>query len=159
MPYDALGKREIPILSVLTITGSSGKAKEDILHDTLKLAAGHLKGKEWCDNAKGLEAYPALIGIFNEEPDIAASWNAGYYLGTYGALKEYAYKYFEKVGETKLARLYREVFKAWIEAFKIKTNEDMTLPVPRSRVVSLLKSAYENEKEAVKIMESITIGK
>lgn len=158
MPYDALGKREIPILSVLTITGSSGKAKEDILHDTLKLAAGHLKGKEWCDNAKGLEAYPALIGIFNEEPDIAASWNAGYYLGTYGALKEYAYKYFEKVGETKLARLYREVFKAWIEAFKIKTNEDMTLPVPRSRVVSLLKSAYENEKEAVKLMESITMG-
>jgi hypothetical protein len=71
-------------------------------------------------------------------------------------LKEYAYKYFEKVGETKLEGLYREVFKDWIEAFNIKTNEDMILPDPRSRVVSLLKTAYENEKEAVRIMESLT---
>jgi hypothetical protein len=73
MPYDSLGKRELPLLSVLTITGSSDKTKEDILHDTMKLAISHLKGKEWCDNAKGLDAYPALIKIFDEYPDIASS--------------------------------------------------------------------------------------
>lgn len=38
-----------------------------------------------------LDAYPALIGLFDDNPDIAASWNAEYYLGTYAALKEYAY--------------------------------------------------------------------
>jgi len=155
MPYNALGKREIPILSVLTITGKSDKAKDDILRDTLKLAVNHLKGGEWCDNAKGLDAYPALIRIFDEKPDIAASWNAEYFLGTYGALKEYAFKYFEKSGKTELAKLYRDVFNAWMEAFKVKTNEDATLPEVRARIASLLSDAYNYEKEAVQIMESL----
>ena len=157
MPYDALGKRELPILSVLTITGSSDKTKEGILHDTMKLALTHLKGGEWCDNVKGLDAYPALIRIFDENPDIASSWNAEYFLGTYGALKEYAYKYFEKVGQAELAELYRAVFKAWMEAFKIKAIEDATSTEVRARIVSLLKSAYENEKKAVQTMDLITI--
>jgi hypothetical protein len=85
-----------------------------------KLAVNHLKGGEWCDNAKGLDAYPALIRIFEDNPGIAASWNAEYFLGTYGALKEYAYKYFEKAGKTELAEIYKAVFNAWMEAFKIK---------------------------------------
>lgn len=155
MPYAALGKRELPLLSVLTITGSFDKTKEAILHDTMKLAVNHLKGGEWCENAKGLDAYPALIRIFDENPDIASSWNAEYFLGTYGALKEYTYKYFEKSGKAELAELYRAVFNAWMEAFKIKTNKDATLPDVRASIVSLLKSAYENEKEAVHIMESL----
>lgn len=155
MPYDALGKRELPILSVLTIAGRADKAKEDILRDTMKLAVSHLKGGEWCDNAKGLDAYPALIGIFNDNPDIAASWNAEYFLGTYGALKEYAYKYFEKAGKTELAELYRAVFNAWMEAFKIKTIEDATSPETRAKIAALLESAYENEKKAVQVMESL----
>jgi hypothetical protein len=155
MPYDALGKRELPILSVLTITGSSDKTKEAILYDTMKLAVNHLNGGEWCDNAKGLDAYPALIRIFDENPDIASSWNSEYFLGTYGALKKYAYKYFEKAGKAELAELYSAVFNSWMEAFKIKTNEDATSPTVRTRIVSLLKSAYENEKEAVQIMESL----
>lgn len=156
MPYDVLGKRELPLLSVLTITGTSDKTKEDILNDTMKLAVNHLKGYEWCDNAKGLDAYSALIRIFNENPDVASSWKAEYILGTYGALKEYAYKYFEKVGQAKLAEIYRAVFSAWIEAFKIKKDEDSTSPKVRERIVSLLKSAYESEKEATQIMESLT---
>jgi len=157
MPYDALGKREIPILSVLTITGGSSKAKEDILRDTMKLAVHHLKGKEWCENAKGLDAYPALIRIFNDNPDISASWNAEYFLGTYAALKEYAYKYFEKAGMAGLAELYRAIFNAWMEAFKIKSDEDATSHEIRARIVSLLESAYENESKAVQIMESLDI--
>lgn len=157
MSYDSLGKRELPILSVLTITGNTDKKDESILNDTMKMAVNHLKGVEWCDNYKGLEAYPALIKIFEESPDIASSWNAEYYLGTYGALKEYAFKYFEKAGKSKLAKIYRAVFNAWMEALKIKTNEDATSSEVRERIVSLLKSAYKNEIEAVWIMESLTI--
>lgn len=155
MPYGLLGKRELPILSVLTITGNTDKKKETILHDTMKLAVNHLKGGEWCDNAKGLEAYPALIKIFEGNPDIASSWNAEYFLGTYGALKEYAFKYFEKTGKSKLAETYKAVFNAWVEALKIKTNEDSTTHDVREKIVSLLKSAYKNEIEAVQIMESM----
>lgn len=155
MPYNVLGKRELPILSVLTVTGCTGKSKEDILQDTMKLAVSHLKGEEWCDNAKGLDAYPALIRIFKENPDIAASWNAEYFLGTYGALKEYACKYFEKYNMPELSRLYRDVYNFWMEAFVIKRNEDATQPEVRARIASLLESAYEKEVKAVEIMESI----
>lgn len=155
MPYNELGKRELPILSVLTVTGCTGKSKEDILQDTMKLAVSHLKGEEWCDNAKGLDAYPALIRIFKENPDIAASWNAEYFLGTYGALKEYACKYFEKYNMPELSRLYRDVYNSWMEAFVIKRNEDATQPEVRARIASLLESAYEKEVKAVEIMESI----
>lgn len=59
MPYPVLGKREIPILNVLTITGCSDKSKDEMLLDTMKLAVQHLRGHEWCDNAKGLDAYRA----------------------------------------------------------------------------------------------------
>lgn len=155
MPYNELGKRELPILSVLTVTGCTGKSKEDILQDTMKLAVSHLKGEEWCDNAKGLDAYPALIRIFKENPDIAASWNAEYFLGTYGALKEYACKYFEKYNMPELSRLYRDVYNSWMEAFVIKRNEDATQPEVRARIASLLESAYEKEVKTVEIMESI----
>ncbi|HHW23508.1 MAG TPA: hypothetical protein GXX26_11615 [Clostridiaceae bacterium] len=154
MPYEVLGKREIPILSVLTITGIADKSKEDILRDTMKLAVNHLKGGEWCENAKGLDAYPALIRIFDENPDISASWNAEYFLGTYGALKEYACRYFEKAGISELARIYKDVFNTWMEAFRIKISEDATSPEVRAKIVSLLRSAYEDEEEAVRIMKS-----
>lgn len=155
MPYEVLGKCEVPILSVLTITGSSDKTNEEILYDTMRMAVNHLKGNEWCSNAKGLDAYPALIKVFNENPDAASSWNAEYFLGTYGALKEYIYKYFKKNKMQRLSEIYRNVFNAWMEAFKIKTNEDATLTEVRIRIVSLLNNAYEQEKEAVQIMESI----
>ncbi len=156
MPYDILGKRELPILSVLTITGISDKTEETILYDTMKLVITHLNGDEWCDNAKGLDAYLALIKIFDENPDISSSWNAEYFLGTYGALKEYAYKYFAKSGQTELAEIYKAVFNAWNGAFKIKISEDASLLVVREKISSLLKLAYDNEKKAVQIMQALT---
>lgn len=155
MPYDVLGKRELPILSVLTITGKSDKSQDDILKDTMKLAVTHLNGEEWCDNAKGLEAYPRLISIFESNPDIAASWNADYFLGTYGALKEFAYIYFKKAGQTELAQINKEVFESWLNAFKIKTSQDAALSEVRAKIVSLLQSAYKNEKKAVEIMTAL----
>jgi len=152
MPYSQLGKREIPILSVLTVTGKSNKSKESILVDTKKLAVNHLKGNEWCENAQGLEAYPALIKHFEGEFNPEASWNLEYFLGTYGALKYYAWKYFDKMGETVLANLYKAVYEAWQEAFKIKTTQDFSQTEIRKNIAALLKSAHENEVKAVDIM-------
>lgn len=155
MPYDVLGKRELPILSVLTITGKSDKAQDDILNDTMKLAVTHLNGEEWCENAKGLEAYPRLISIFEDNPDIASTWNADYFLGTYGALKEFAYIYLKKTGQKELAQIYKEIFESWLNAFKIKTSQDAALSEVRAKIVSLLQSAYKNEKKAVEIMTAL----
>lgn len=152
MPYNVLGKRELPLLSVLTITGKAEKTQDEIFKDTIKLVVSHLKGEEWCDNAKGMEAYPALIRHFTDafKPDI--SWNMEYYLGTYAALKYYSYKYFEKMGKTELAAIYKVVFDDWQEAFTIKTTKDISNGDNRSKVAGLLKEAYENEQKGLEIM-------
>lgn len=156
MPYDVLGKREIPILSVLTVTGKSDKSREEIYHDTLRLAVSHLRGREWCDrNMSGLEVYPALISFFDEKFSQDLSWNMEYSLGTYGALKLYAYRYFEKVGSQELAGLYRKVYENWITAFNIKRNEDVNDRNVRERIIGLLKDSRECEIRAVEKMESI----
>ena len=159
LAYDSLGKRELPILSVLTVTGTSGKTQDDILRDTLKLAVSHLRGEEWCDNAKGLEAYLALIRHFEADdptsPGFAVSWNMEYLLGTYGALKYYAWKYFEKMKQTELAGIYKAVYDAWQEAFKIKKEQDVSQPEAKAKIASLLKFAHENEKQAVEIMSGL----
>ncbi len=152
MPYEMLGKRELPILSVLAVTEKNYKPQEEILHDTMKLAISHLKGEELCENSNGLEAYPALIKHFegNFNPDL--SWNMEYFLGTFGALKEYAWKYFEKTDQSALASIYKEIFKAWQEAFLSKTSQDAGDPLVCAKIAALLKSAYENETKAVEIM-------
>jgi len=152
MPYDQLGKREIPILSVLTLTGASGKPPKDILRGTKKLAVTHLTGGEWCSNAKGLDAYPELIRHFGEQANPDLSWNMEYYLGTYGALKFYAWKYFARMDEKELAAIYRDVHEAWLEAFNIKKNRSISLPETRKEIAALLESAHALEREAVERM-------
>lgn len=152
MPYDKLGKREIPILSVLTLTGKSDKPQDAILYDTKKLAVFHLEGGEYCENACGLEAYPALVRHLENDFNLALSWNIEYFLGTFGALKYYAWKYFERTGEMKLSELYRAVYDAWQESFRIKTTKDISRLEVREKIALLLKSAQEDEMRAVELM-------
>ncbi|MGI6152048.1 MAG: hypothetical protein ACOYIR_08895 [Christensenellales bacterium] len=150
MPFDALGKGEIPILSVLTVTGTTEKPQEAILRHTMRLAVQHLTGQEWCDNEKGLAAYDALIRVFSERPESTAFWNAEYFLGTHGALKEYAWKYFERCGENVLAELYRAVFDDWMRAFELLRTGGENVAAD---IVKLLQTAHENESLAVEIMQ------
>ena len=152
MPYDTLGKRELPLLSVLTITGASGKSKEKILKDTMKIAVEHLTSMEWCENAKGLDAYPALIKHFEGEFNPDTSWNMEYFLGTYSGLKYYAWRYFEKIKQKQLAEIYKSIYDSWYRAFQIKTSEDASDPAAMGKISSLLKSAHESEIQAVNIM-------
>jgi hypothetical protein len=152
MPYEILGKREIPILSVLTITGAGDKTKAEILKDTVKLALGHLQGEEWCENKKGLEAYPALLEWFNNEIDPNNSWSTEYYLGTYASLKYYAWKYFKKEKQEKLAEIYKDIHESWLQGFQIKTSEDIGQAAVREKIFVLLAFAYEKEKEAAEVM-------
>jgi len=151
--YDTLGKREIPILSVLTVVGKSDKSQEDIYYDTLKIAVSHLRGKEWCENKAGLEAYPALMAFFDEKFSLDLSWNMEYYLGTYGALKLYAFKYFEKVRSNDLANIYKRVYENWIKAFNLKRSEDISAGNVRKQIIGLLKDSHDCEMKAAEKME------
>lgn len=152
LPYEKLGKLEIPVLSVLTVTGSEEKSPDEILARTKKLALSHLNGEEWCDNAKGIAAYDALIGFVLEKLSPDTAWNLEYYLGTYGALKWYAWKFFEKYKEPYLAYLYRTVYEAWQEAFDLRRSQDATLEPVRRKIAELLSGARKAEQEAVKYL-------
>jgi hypothetical protein len=153
MDYSLLGRREMPMLNVVTITGINNKKQEDIIADTLKLAKAHLNGEEWCDNIKGLAAYPALIQFFEmDDKQYAACWNMEYYLGTYTALKWYAYKFFEKYDLSELRDLYKTVYEAWQKAYELKKTTDLTDANNCKVIAQLLRTAQECEKKALILM-------
>lgn len=153
VPYDSLGRLELPILSVAAVTGEVPKNPETLLADTKKLALAHLEGKEWCDNAKGLAAYDTLIGFVREKLTADTWWNLEYYLGTYAALKWYAWKFFAKYGEGKLAEDYRKIHEAWQEAFELKCVSVASDSAVREKIVHLLESARQLESVAAEKMK------
>lgn len=152
IPYEKLGKLELPILSVLTVVGKNKKAKDELVADTKKLALSHLRGEEWCENAKGFAAYDALIEFVGSKLSVDTAWNLEYYLGTYAALKWYAWKFFEKYNEQELAELYKSVYEAWKSAFDCKCVCDITDEEERIQILNALEVAKKAEMRAMDIM-------
>ncbi len=155
MPYTQLGQRELPLLSVLTLTGYHPKPADCLLRDTMALAVSHLRGNEWCENAQGLAAYPALYRHLDaEDGSIAASWNMEYFLGTYAPLKWYAWQFFAAYEQTVLADRYQRIYHCLKAAFDEKTTKDFSISANRQAASVLLKEAEQIECEAVCAMES-----
>lgn len=146
LPYEKLGRLELPILSVLTVVGKQEKASEVLVTDTIKLSRAHLRGEEWCDNAKGLAAYDTILSFITEKWSDNAAWQLEYYLGTYAALKWYAWKFFEKYNEIQCAEQYKTIYEAWKEAFDIKCKKG-TDERSRAEIAELLKKANAMEEE------------
>lgn len=55
--------------------------------------------------------------------------------------------------QIELALIYKMVYVAWMEAFKIKTGEDVTQSEVYVKKHSLLNSAYEHENKAVILLK------
>lgn len=151
--YEQLGKMEIPILSVLTVTGKNEKGKEEIFKDTIKLAVTHYEGKEWCENPQGLAAYDTLMNFIKSQYTNEVSWHLEYYLGTYGALKYYAYEYFKKNETDELTNCYTVVYENWVKAFALKQKEDIEKEEVRDKVLEYLKCAKKAEVRAFELMK------
>ena len=154
LPYSKLGRLDLPILSVLTVVGKAEKTDEQLLTDTKQLALNHLRGKEWCENAKGLTAYDALIDFIANRLTSQTAWNLEYTLGTYAALKWYAWKFFEKHRETELADLYRTIYESWKRAFDLQRARDATLPEVREEICAFLQASKAAESRACEIMDT-----
>ena len=154
IPYEKLGKCEIPILSVLTVTGKQEKDKKQLLADTKALATAHLCGEEWCDNAKGLAAYDTIIGFITENTAAELPWELEYYLGTYAALKWYAWKFFEKYQDNECTVIYRTIHTAWQNAFDILRDEKISVEAKRKEIVEQLNRAKETEMEALNLLSN-----
>ena len=150
IPYEKLGQLDIPILSVLTVVGISPKLSDELLSDTKRLAASHLRGEEWCCNAKGLAAYSALIEFIDTKLTADTLWNLEYMLGTYAALKWYAWKFFEKYQEDELAALYQEIYQAWQGAFDLLKAADIL--EHKTDLILLLQKAQAAETTACDIL-------
>ena len=145
--YDKLGKLEIQILSVLTVGNQNDKSVKQIVADTKKLAVSHLRGEEWCDNAQGIAAYNALCNFISEKLTSDETWQLEYYLGTYAALKWYAWQFFDKYEEKECAQIYECVYKAWQAAFDIAKSGDVTNELARKEIVDLLMEAKNAEQK------------
>lgn len=158
VPYEKLGCLEIPILSVLTVTGVTDKTKEEIYRGTKAIAAAHLRGEEWCDNAKGLEAFDALIHCVKTLPEDAA-WNVEYALGTYSALRWYAQDYFRKCleegyGDEALFCLYRRSYAEWNLAWQALREGSFADAAVREKIAFHLQQAKQAETAALAILEN-----
>ena len=145
--YDKLGKLEIQILSVLTVRNKSDKSVKQIVADTKQLAVSHLRGEEWCENAKGIAAYDALCNFISGKFTSDFAWQLEYYLGTYAALKWYAWQFFDKYEEKECAEIYESVYKAWQAAFDIVKSGNATNEINKLRIIDLLVEAKRLEEK------------
>lgn len=153
IPYEKLGKLDLPILSVLTIRGRKERSQEDITKGMLTLAVSHLKGEEWCDNKQGMDAYLALIDCIRNQLTEELAWNLEYYLGTYAALKKYAFNYFQKYNIADLAESYRIVYERWYQAYNAAKNKDISSDETKKELIQYLQGAYEAERKALEQMQ------
>ena len=154
LPYERLGKGDIPILNVLTITGFRERSEEEILYGTLKMAAAHLRGEEWSESASGLAVYPVLLERLQKPFSQEEAGNLRYVLGACAPLKQYAAAFLEKYGQLFLSELYRKCFLCWQSAFETAAR----LPGDSSagtQISSFLKAAQELETEAARTMQQI----
>ena len=149
--YDKLGKLEIPILSVLTVSHKSDKAVEQVVTDTKQLAASHLRGEEWCNNAKGIMAYDTLCCFISEKFTPDDAWQLEYYLGTYAALKWYAWKFFDKYEEKECAEIYESVYKLWQAAFDIGKKGGAVDGLNKREIINLLLEAKKFEEKFMQL--------
>ena len=147
--YEKFGKLDLPILSVLTVTGKCPKLPGKLVADTKALAVTHLTGGEWCDNPKGIAAYDTLISFVRERLSTDTLWNLEYYLGTFAALRYYAAKFFEKYDEDELAGLYKNIYDCWSKAFGLVSKGLEA----RDEIAALLENAKAYEISALKAME------
>ena len=158
-PYAKLGNLDIPFLSVLTPCAYTPKPASELVRDTVRLAAAHLRGEEWSSgNASGLAAYPALIACV-ESGMYDSTWNLDYYLGTYAALKSHAAAFYEKhsadIPSCKpLAKEYRIIADAWLTAFR-DNRSDGHPTEKRHAVAALLRTAHAAEARALAVMEAL----
>lgn len=153
LPNERLGQLDIPILSVLTVTGGAPKPSEQLIADTKALIASHLRGEEWCDNAQGLSAYDTIIRFVRDSLSEDTLWNLEYYLGTYAALRRYAWGFFEKYGEQELANLYETVHRLWQQAFELKTKQNALDENVREQIIALLEKAKQAEACVLEILQ------
>lgn len=153
LPYAKLGRGEVPILSVLVITDAYERNGAELLLSTKRMAAAHLRGEEWCDNAKGLAAYDAITDFLMKHSAEELPWELEYYLGTYAALKWYAQEFFFKYEEEECAAKYRRIYSAWQNAFDILRQDDLYLEEKKRNIIHLLKNCKLTEEEALRILE------
>ena len=150
-----LGNLEIPILSVLAITGKVQRTPEELFQNTLRLAVNHLEGKESGENPSGMAAYDQLLETLTTSYNQDMSWNLEYYLGTYAALKWHVAAYFGRQGQEDLARLYDCIWRCWSDAFYIKKDESKETAAAIPAIIEKLKQARNAEQEALKRMKEL----
>ncbi len=152
LPYEKLGQLEIPILSVLTLTGYEKRPMEEIVKETFRLAAEHLRGNEWCENASGLAAFPVLLE-FIKNTEGPLPWQLEYTLGNIAGLRYFAWRFMEKHASAPLAELYRLSYEAWMKAFTLKRTKDCSEQIVKNEITACLEAACSYEQQVLPLLD------
>jgi len=152
LDFDKLGRREIPVLFVMTITGWNEPQK--LIDKLLNIIVDHNEGKEAIalpDYKEGYEAYDHWINKMTTlESD---DFDSRYYFETYKEMKEHAAKYFQEFAKkdetyTNLSNAFNELAKVYENLLSYRNMPDY--PDNRDTIISELKSAKAIEKRIYK---------
>lgn len=157
LDYDKLGQREIPILSVLTVTDKIPVDKTEQLESTLRIAASHARGGEPCDNASGLAAYDALLDLCQQDVQ-ENDWSWQYTLGTFCDLRYFAWQYLQKAAAADpslaaAAGRYHDVYAAWRQAYDAHASK-LTSAEKREAIHGQMKKAAAAERSGIEAIEA-----
>lgn len=161
MPYEQLGKREIPILSVTIPGGPDGLTLRELAPRTMHMAINHANGEEWEERPayeNGLAAYPIWASLIKGIDQ--TGFSSQYYAGTYAHLRDCAAAYLAELarndGRVKpAADAYARVAAHLKEARDARADAAFPTPALLDRMEQSILAAYEEEKMAVDLLEGL----
>jgi hypothetical protein len=159
LPYDKLGRREIPILSV-TIPGKTIELNEtELLKSTLQMAVAHAHQNEWEDRPEyqdGLLAYKVWSqAMGNVTTD---DWPSRYYIQTYECMRRYAAEYLLSLakdikGLEVAAQYYQNVHNYLSELLSMRNDSSFPNPILIAQMQELILKAGDAEEQGITAIE------
>ncbi|MBI9012093.1 MAG: hypothetical protein JEZ08_07640 [Clostridiales bacterium] len=147
---EKLGRREIPLLHIMSINNWAPDNEEDSHKKILNIIINHNEENESLpdsDYKEGYKAYDLWIDKMSEinEDD----WESRYYLETYGAMKKLAAVFFKNLAEDyskwhTISFLYKELADIYENMINLRNNLDY--PNNVQLIQNSLKNAKVQEK-------------
>lgn len=160
LPYEQLGKRAIPIMSVTIIHGPGDTDRRNAVINSLKSAVDHAEQREWLERPNyqdGPEAYELWAAALEKLADGGDQSMLGYYAGTYLTARYYAKRYMDPVATmlddaeqlNAAARAYGEVVQHLTDVWEILSKDDQRSPGELREAAGLLRKAKTAEETAI----------
>jgi len=151
---EKLGRREIPILHIMSIKNWTPVNEEESYKKILNVIINHNEENESLPDSDYKEGYKAYDLWINKMSEIKEDdWESRYYLETYGAMRKLADTFFKNLARThskwhKISFLYSELADTYQNMINLRNNIEYPNNIPL--IQNLLKNAKAHEKAIYK---------